>query len=156
VLPDKPPTDAGYLEAAARIIFMGGLNRRVVDSKWPGFQAAFGGFEVSSVALMSPEDVDRLAQDDRVIKYHAKLQAVVDNARRMTELAGRHGSFSDYVDAIVSESGVDAASAALAKDFAYISPEGARNWLYSTGYDVGPVTDKVKLKYAPFTAESAD
>jgi hypothetical protein len=67
----------------------------------------------------------------------------------MTALAEEHGSFAEYVDELLAE-GVEPASRALAKDFAYISEEGARNWLYSTGYDVGPVTDKVKRKYAPY------
>jgi 3-methyladenine DNA glycosylase Tag len=146
---ERPASDAGYLEAATRIIFMGGLNRQVVDRKWPGFRDAFHDFDPDKVADMTPADVDRLAEDDRVIRYRAKLQAVVENAERMTALAEEHGSFAEYVDELLAE-GVEPASRALAKDFAYISEEGARNWLYSTGYDVGPVTDKVKRKYAPY------
>lgn len=147
--PQRPTTDAGYLEAAARIIFMGGLNRRVVDGKWDGFRQAFHGFDVAAVAAMGPADVDRLAQDDRVIKYAAKLQAVIVNAREMRQIAAEHGSFGAYLESTVA-AGAPAACTALAKRFAYISRDGARNWLYSTGHDVGPVTDKVREKYAPY------
>jgi 3-methyladenine DNA glycosylase Tag len=148
--PSRPASDAGYLEAAARIIFMGGLNRQVVDNKWPGFRAAFHAFDVARVAAMSPTDVDRLAADDRVIKYRAKLQAVVDNAQVMQGLAALQGSFAAYVDGLFAERAVAGAAKELARQFAYISEEGARHWLYSTGYDIGPVTEKVERKYAPF------
>ena len=147
--PDKPTTDAGYLEASSRIIFMGGLNRRVVDGKWDGFLEAFHGFDVPTVAAMGPADVDRLAGDDRVIKYQAKLQAVVSNAQEMRQVAAEHGSFGAWVESAVA-AGIPAACTELSKRFAYISRDGARNWLYATGHDVGPVTDKVREKYAPY------
>jgi 3-methyladenine DNA glycosylase Tag len=121
-----------------------------VDSKWPGFRAAFHAFDVTQVAAMSTGDVERLAADDRVIKYPAKLKAVVDNAQHMTSLAHDHGAFATYVDGLVAGDGIDGAAKVLAKQFAYISEDGARNWLYSTGYDIGPVSDKVREKYAPF------
>ena len=147
--PDRPTTDAGYLEAAARIIFMGGLNRRVVDGKWDGFLQAFHGFDVATVAAMGPADVERLSEDDRVIKYAAKLQAVVTNAQEIQEVADQHGSFGSWVESAVA-GGVPSACAELSRRFAYISKDGARNWLYSTGHDVGQVTDKVREKYAPY------
>ena len=147
--PDKPTTDAGYLEASARIIFMGGLNRRVVDGKWGGFLQAFHGFDVATVAAMGPADVERLSEDDRVIKYAAKLQAMVTNAQEIQEVADQHGSFGSWVESAVA-GGVPSACAELSRRFAYISKDGARNWLYATGHDVGQVTDKVREKYAPY------
>ncbi|MFN2115576.1 MAG: DNA-3-methyladenine glycosylase I [Anaerolineae bacterium] len=141
--------DASYLEAVTKIIFMGGLNRQVVENKWPGFLDAFKGFDVGFVADMTPEDVERLASDDRVIKYKAKLAAVVTNAGAMQDLAQEHGSFKAYVDQLYDEGGADAAAASLAKDFSYVSEDGARNWLYATGYDVGEVCEKTREKYGP-------
>lgn len=143
-------SDAAYLEAAARIIFMGGLNRGVVDNKWPGFRAAFDGFDVRSVAALGPADVDRLAADDRLIKYRAKLQAVVDNASEMADLAAAHGSFGAWVEALVAREGVEGAGRELARRFAYVSEQGARFWLFATGHDVGEVSEKNRAKYAPF------
>lgn len=150
MLPDKPAGDAGYLESASRIIFMGGLNRQVVDNKWPGFRDAFSGFDPEVVSEMGPDDIDRLAEDDRLIKYRAKLEAVVKNAGTIQNLAEDHGSFGDWVDALVDEKGVDGASKELAKRFSYISEQGARFWLYGTGHDIGEVSEKNQAKYAPF------
>ena len=148
--PPKPDADAGYLEAATRIIFMGGLNRQVVDGKWAGFRQVFANFDLTAVARLTPDDVDRIAQDDRVIKYRAKLLAVVTNARAMAAIAAEHGTFAAYVDALYAAQGAGGAGRALAKKFAYVSEQGARHWLYATGYDVGEVTDKVRSKYAPY------
>jgi len=145
----RPSGDAGYLEAAARIIFMGGLNRQVVDNKWPGFRLAFRGFDPDAVAAMGPEDVERLSQDDRVIKYAAKLAAVVQNAGTMRRLAPA-GGFDAYVAGLLAAEGLEGACRRLAADFSYISVEGARHWLYSTGHDIGAVTPKIEAKYAPF------
>lgn len=146
----RPAGDAAYLEAAARIIFMGGLNRQVVDNKWPGFRLAFHGFDPDAVAAMGPEDLDRLSQDDRVIKYAAKLAAVVQNARTLRRLAPAGEGFGAYVADLLAAEGLEGACKRLAADFSYISPEGARHWLYSTGHDIGPVTPKIEAKYAPF------
>lgn len=148
--PAKPPTDAGYLEAAARIIFMGGLNRQVVDNKWAAMREAFQGFDLAQVAGMGPEDIDRLAEDERLIRYRAKLAAVVGNAGSMQDLAAEHGSFGAFVDALVDERGAEGAAAELARRFAYISPQGAHFWLYATGYEVGEVSEKNQAKYASF------
>ena len=150
MVPTKPASDSGYLEAACRIIFMGGLNRQVVDGKWCGFLEAFFQFDVERVAKFDSNDVERLAQDDRVIKYRAKLAAVVENARTMRELAAEHGSFAAYVDQLYAGGGVAGASKELAAAFSYISAEGAKHWLYSSGFDIGEVTEKVQRKYAPF------
>lgn len=147
--PKTPESDAGFLEASSRIIFMGGLNRQVVDNKWPGIQEAYHGFDVDAVADMTPEDVEALASDDRVIRYKAKLEAVVKNARTMQELADEHGSFADYMTSLVDEEGASGAAKALAKRFSYVSEDGARHWLYATGFDVGEVSDKMREKYGP-------
>ena len=149
--PPKPDSDGGYLEAAARIIFMGGLNRQVVDGKWPGFREVFANFDVHAVAAFDDDDVDRIAADDRVIKYRAKLAAVVKNARNIAAIAADHGSFAAYVDELYAMEGPGGASRALAKEFTYVSEQGAKHWLYATGYDIGEVTDKVRRKYAPFS-----
>ncbi len=149
-LPPRPTADAGYLEAASRIIFMGGLNRQVVDNKWAGFRTLFHGFDVDAVAALTPADVEAIAGDDRVIRYKAKLEAVVANAVAMQALAAAHGSFAAYVDRLYGEHGAAGAAKALARQFAFVSEQGALHWLYSTGHDIGPVTEKVRLKYAPF------
>lgn len=147
--PVRPADDAGFLESASRILFMGGLNRQVVDNKWPAFREVFHGFDPARVAAMTPADVDRLMDDARIIRNRKRIEAVVVNAETMAALASAHGSFAAWLDALYAARGVDGAAKTLADQFAYISEAGARNWLYATGYDIGPVTEKQRAKYAP-------
>lgn len=147
--PIRPASDAGFLEAASRIIFMGGLNRQVVDNKWAAFREVFHAFDPARVAAMTPSDIERLMGDARIIRNQKRLEAVVTNADTVAALARDHGSFGAWLDGLYASTGVDGAAKELAARFAYISDAGARNWLYATGYDVGTVTDKQRKKYAP-------
>lgn len=90
-------SDDRYLSAMARNIFRAGFVWKVVDNKWPDFEAAFGGFEIGKVATMDERDLDELARDARVIRNRPKLGAVRDNARFIIEVIGECGSFGRYL-----------------------------------------------------------
>jgi 3-methyladenine DNA glycosylase Tag len=145
----RPDNDAGYLEMMTAVIFMGGLNRQVVMNKWDGFLRAFQGFDVDQVALFTAQDVERLSQDEGIIRYQAKIQAVVDNAQVMQQMAQEHGSFGIWLRNTVAAQGVDAAADAIAQRFKYMSQEGSRRYLYAVGEDVGEVPEKIRMKYGP-------
>lgn len=145
----RPEGDAGYLEMMTAVIFMGGLSRQVVMSKWDGFLVAFKGFDVSAVAGFTDADIERLSQDTRIIRYKAKIGAVVKNARHMHELAGEHGSFRTWIQQMLSAQGADATAEALGKRFLYMSEDSSRRYLYAVGEDVGDVSDETHRKYGP-------
>jgi 3-methyladenine DNA glycosylase Tag len=143
----RPETDAGYLEMMTAVIFMGGLSRQVVMGKWDGFLAAFESFDVATVADFTDVDVERLSNDEGIVRYRAKIRAVVDNAREMQRLAAEHGSFGQWLRARVQEDGVDATASDLGKRFKYVSADSGRRYLYAVGEDIGEVSDKVRRKY---------
>jgi DNA-3-methyladenine glycosylase I len=145
----RPESDAGYLEMMTAIIFMGGLSRQVVMGKWDGFLAAFEQFDVDAVADFTDVDVERLSQDERIVRYKAKIRAVVNNARQMQQLAEEDGSFGAWLRRKVDQAGIDATAQALAKQFKYVSAESARRFLYATGEDIGEVDEKIRRKYGP-------
>lgn len=145
----KPENDAGYLEMMTKVIFMGGLNRQVVEGKWDGFLDAFRNFDPQTVADFTEEDIERLVEDERIIRYQAKIQAVVDNAGHMVAMAGEHGSFGEWLRGKVKEEGVDKTAKEMAKQFKYVSEESASRYLYAVGEDVGKVSAKVREKYGP-------
>jgi 3-methyladenine DNA glycosylase Tag len=144
---ERPETDAGYLEMMTAIIFMSGLSRQVVMGKWDGFLDAFEEFDVAAVADFTDVDVERLSQDTRIVRYKAKIRAVVDNAGQMQQIATEHGSFGAWLQNMVQEKGVGATCVELAKRFKYISEQSAGRFLYTVGEDVGEVPDKVQRKY---------
>lgn len=145
----RPDNDAGYLEMMTAVVFMGGLSRQVVMSKWDGFLAAFEQFDVDSVADFTDVDVERLSQDTRIVRYKAKIRAVVDNAGQMQQIAAEHGSFGAWLRQMVDEEGVDRTAKEMAGRFKYMSEESSRRYLYAVGEDIGEVDDKIRRKYGP-------
>jgi DNA-3-methyladenine glycosylase I len=143
----RPDNDAGYLEMMTAVIFMGGLSRQVVIGKWDGFLAAFEDFDVATVADFTDVDVERLSNDERIVRYKAKIQAVVQNAQEMQQIAAEHGSFGAWLRAKIEADGVDATAKDLGKRFKYVSEESGRRYLYAVGEDIGEVSDKIRRKY---------
>ncbi|MEM6624065.1 MAG: DNA-3-methyladenine glycosylase I [Pseudomonadota bacterium] len=92
--------DDRWLAMMARCVFQAGFNWKVIDSKWPGFEAAFEGFDPGRWSLMSDDDLDRLLSDTRVVRHAKKLMSVGANAQFLRELAQAHGSaaacFADW------------------------------------------------------------
>ena len=145
----RPDNDAGYLEMMAAVMFMGGLSRQVVMSKWDGFLAAFEQFDVATVADFTDVDVERLSQDTRIVRYKAKIRAVVDNAGQVQQLGAEHGSFGAWLRLMVDEKGVDSTAREMGRRFKYMSEQSSRRYLYAVGENIGEVDDKVRRKYGP-------
>jgi len=145
----RPDNDAGYLEMMTAVMFMGGLSRQVVMSKWDGFLAAFEQFDIATVADFTDVDVERLSQDTRIVRYKAKIRAVVDNAGQMQQLGAEHGSFGAWLQLMMDEQGVDSTAKEIGKRFKYMSEQSSRRYLYAVGEDIGEVDDKIRRKYGP-------
>jgi DNA-3-methyladenine glycosylase I len=75
--------ESAMFEALTLGVFEAGLSWSVVFSKRDGFRAAFDDFNVTGVASMTDQDIDRLVQDHAIIRNRAKIKATVDNARAM-------------------------------------------------------------------------
>lgn len=92
--------DDRWLSEMTRRVFQAGFNWSVVDTKWPGFEAAFEGFDVHRCAMMSDDDLDRLLSDTRIVRNGIKIRSVRENAGFLLELAAAHGSaarvFADW------------------------------------------------------------
>ncbi|MGB0748455.1 MAG: DNA-3-methyladenine glycosylase I [Magnetospiraceae bacterium] len=83
--------DDRWLSCMTRCIFQAGFNWKVVEAKWPGFEDAFEGFDVHRCAMLSADDIGKLASDTRVIRNGSKLASVPVNARFILDLARDHG-----------------------------------------------------------------
>jgi 3-methyladenine DNA glycosylase Tag len=84
--------DDRWLAAMTRSIFQAGFSWKVIETKWPGFEAAFWGFDVGRCALMSDDDMDALLKDTRIVRNGAKIRTVAENAAFLQRLAAEHGS----------------------------------------------------------------
>jgi 3-methyladenine DNA glycosylase Tag len=91
--------DDRVLAEMTKRIFSAGFVWSVIESKWPGFEEAFLGFEPKRL-LFQPEDFwHELTRDKRIVRNGAKIMAVRDNARFVTEIAAEHGSFGKFLAA---------------------------------------------------------
>ena len=84
--------DDRFLSLMTRCIFQSGFNWKVVDAMWPGFEAAFDGFDIARCAMLHDEDFGRLVSDTRIVRHGPKIRAVQENAVFLSDLAREHGS----------------------------------------------------------------
>lgn len=77
--------------------FQSGLSWRTILEKRKNFRQAFHDFDHLKVAAFTDADVERLLQNAGIIRHRGKIEAVVNNARRMIELVEEEGSLSDFV-----------------------------------------------------------
>ncbi len=85
-------TDDRWLATATKCIFQAGFTWKVVENMWPGFEAAFNGFDVHKCAALNEDDFDKLVSDTRIVRYGAKIRSVQENAQFMLQLAREGGS----------------------------------------------------------------
>jgi 3-methyladenine DNA glycosylase Tag len=91
--------DDRVLAEMARRIFSAGFVWRVIEQKWPGFEAAFLGFDPVRLTFEPDEFWERLTRDDRIVRHATKIMAVRANARFVRDLAAEHGSFGRFLAA---------------------------------------------------------
>src|SRR5437763_16423805 len=76
--------------------FMSGLSWLTILRKRENFRAAFHGFDASAIARFTSRDVARLRRDAGIVRNLAKIEATINNARRMPELIDAFGSVAAY------------------------------------------------------------
>lgn len=76
-----------------------GLSWLTILKKRDAFRAAFDGFDVDRVAAYGEAERQRLLNDPGIIRNRLKIDAVIENARRVAELRKSHGSFAGWLKA---------------------------------------------------------
>jgi DNA-3-methyladenine glycosylase I len=66
--------------------FQAGLSWLTILRKREGFRRAFRGFAPEEVARFGARDVARLLRDEGIVRHRGKIEAVVENARRVLAL----------------------------------------------------------------------
>jgi 3-methyladenine DNA glycosylase Tag len=92
-------TDAAVLAEMTRCVFRSGFVWKIIENKWPGFEAAFDRFDVASCAMLSDEDLERLAQNPEIVRHGKKIASVRNNARYILDVRADYGSFGKFLAA---------------------------------------------------------
>jgi DNA-3-methyladenine glycosylase I len=110
-----------------------GLSWLTILKKAEGFRRAYHGFEIDRVARYSARDRARLLRDAGIIRNRLKVNAAIENARRIIALRAEHGSFKGWLDAHHPRS-ADEWTRLFKANFVFTGGEIVREFLVSTGY----------------------
>ena len=91
--------DDRLLSDMTKRIFSAGFAWSVIEKKWPGFEAAFLGFEPKRLLAQPDEFWEHLASDPRIVRNGQKIMAVRANAQFIAGIAKEHGSFGKFLAA---------------------------------------------------------
>lgn len=129
----RPSSDDAYFENMCRIIFQAGLNWSVIDKKWPSTKKAFAQFSVEKVARFSNADVERLMQDEGIVRNRGKIQAIIHNATVFMDIRKQHGSFQAWLDGSDKADNYAKVVNELSSRFKWLGPPSATLFLYTVG-----------------------
>jgi len=110
-----------------------GLSWLTILKKRQAFRDAFAGFEIDRVAAFNAADIDRLLGDSGIIRNRLKIEAAIDNARRIQALRSSHGSFALWLDAHHPRPLADWVKL-FKKTFRFTGGQIVGEFLVSTGY----------------------
>jgi DNA-3-methyladenine glycosylase I len=91
--------DAALFARLVLEINQAGLSWTTILQKKENFFRAYDNFEVARVASYGEEDRARLLADAGIIRNRLKVNAAIENARRICVLQADHGSFCAWLDA---------------------------------------------------------
>jgi 3-methyladenine DNA glycosylase Tag len=89
----KKLSDAFCLSNMSRRIFQAGLNRKIIDNKWPAFEEVFFQFDIDAVRMMSDDALAALMDDARIVRHWGKIQSVRHNAQTIYEFNEEQDGF---------------------------------------------------------------
>jgi DNA-3-methyladenine glycosylase I len=125
--------EAALLERFAHEINQAGLSWTLILKRKDNFHRAFDGFEVDKVAAYREPDVARLLADAGIIRNRLKVNAVIENARRIQALRPEYDSFKGWLDAQAPLS-LEDWTKLFKKTFVFTGGEIVREFLVSSGY----------------------
>jgi 3-methyladenine DNA glycosylase Tag len=89
--------DDRVLAEMTKRIFSAGFVWSVIESKWPGFEAAFLEFVPRRLLAQPDEFWEGLTGDARIVRNPQKIMAVRTNARFVADIVGERGSFGKFL-----------------------------------------------------------
>jgi DNA-3-methyladenine glycosylase I len=134
-------SDDALFERLVLEINQAGLSWETVLKKREGFRNAYANFELERVAMFDDEDRARLLNDASIIRNRLKVNAAIENAKRILELQREHGSFLNWLEAHHAHLHAEHGGFSLPswvklfkKTFVFTGGEIVNEFLMSTGF----------------------
>ncbi len=125
--------DAALFERLVLEINQAGLSWLTILKKREAFRAAYAGFAIDEVARFGARDRKRLLADAGIIRNRLKVEAAIENAKRLQAIRDSHGSFAAWLDAYHPLPKADWVKLFKAT-FRFTGGEIVGEFLMSTGY----------------------
>ena len=125
--------DAALFERLVLEINQAGLSWLTILKKRESFRVAFEGFDIDRVAAYGVKERARLLVDEGIIRNRLKVDAVIENARRLMKIRESHGSFVEWLEShhpLTKEEWVKL----FKRTFLFTGGEITGEFLISTGY----------------------
>jgi DNA-3-methyladenine glycosylase I len=133
--------ESALFERLVLEINQAGLSWQTVLAKRERFRQAYAGFNLERVATFDERDRARLLADKGIIRNRLKVEAAIQNARRLLEIRKQHGSFADWLDSHHPLAKAEWVKL-FKKTFAFTGGEITGEFLISTGYLAGAHDEK--------------
>jgi DNA-3-methyladenine glycosylase I len=134
-----------------------GLSWETILKKKDNFFKAFDDFNIDKVSRYSEKKVGKLLQDAGIIRNRLKIEATIDNAKRIRSIQMEFGSFKNWLDQHHPKTKEEWVKL-FRQNFRFTGGEIVNEFLMSTGYLPGahvetcPVYKKV-IRHKPKWAE---
>jgi DNA-3-methyladenine glycosylase I len=125
--------DAALFERLMLEVNQAGLSWGLILKRAPAFHRAYDGFNVDRVAAYAETDRRRLLSDAGVIRNRLKINAAIENARRIQGLRANFGSFKGWLDAHHPHP-LEEWVILFKKTFLFTGGQIVNEFLMSTGY----------------------
>jgi DNA-3-methyladenine glycosylase I len=125
--------DAAFLERLVLEINQAGLSWITILKKKDNFKRAYDGFDVNRVAAYKEVEIARLLADAGIIRNRLKVNAAIENARRIQGLRPEHGSFKGWLD-MHHPLNLEEWTKLFKKTFVFTGGEIVKEFLLSCGY----------------------
>ena len=110
-----------------------GLSWITILKKAENFRKAYRNFDIDKIAKFTEKDRARLLSDAGIIRNRLKVNAAIENAKRIQVLRKEFGSFKDWLDAHHPLT-KDEWTKLFKKTFVFTGGEIVNEFLMSTGY----------------------
>jgi DNA-3-methyladenine glycosylase I len=125
--------EAALFERLVLEINQAGLSWLTILKKREAFHRAYDGFDVDTVAAYGEAERARLLADAGIIRNRLKVDAAIENARRIRALRDSHGGFAAWLDAH-HPLGREEWRRLFKRTFVFTGGEIVNEFLLSTGY----------------------
>jgi len=137
-----------------------GLSWETILKKKDNFFKAFDGFDIEKVSRYNERKIAKLLQDAGIIRNRLKIEATIDNAKRLKALQKEFGSFKKWLDSHHPKTREEWTKL-FKQAFRFTGGEIVNEFLVSTGYLAGahaescPVYKKVLRKKPMWMTEKS-